>query len=172
MYHAGNARQASDGKDVGVDFDQLYYAIYGVGTPPPPTPTPLPTSTPTPTPISTPSPGGAIPVQGYVFGNNVRLSGAIVTISVAGNVQQTKITDQFGFYSFNSVAIESTIVPSIDGYNFSPEVVNALTANYNFNGTPGGTAAVSRKPIDEFFFELGFQGTGMFVYGFYRWLVG
>src|SRR5882724_3065096 len=50
-YHAGNARQASDGKDLGVDFNQLYYAVYGIGTPPPPAGT-----TPTITPLPAPSP--------------------------------------------------------------------------------------------------------------------
>ncbi|HEY6122770.1 MAG TPA: hypothetical protein VIV66_22640 [Pyrinomonadaceae bacterium] len=50
-YHAGNPRQASDGKDVGVDFDQLYNAVYGAGTPPAstgatPTTSPMPSSSP------------------------------------------------------------------------------------------------------------------------------
>lgn len=64
---------ASDGKDLGVDYDQLNAAIYGNGpvtpTPSPtplpspsvsptptPTPTPAPSPTPTPTPVPTPTP--------------------------------------------------------------------------------------------------------------------
>src|SRR6185369_7001269 len=44
---------ATDGKDIGCDFDQLEAAQAGVA--PSPTPTPTPSSTPTPTPTPTPT---------------------------------------------------------------------------------------------------------------------
>ena len=48
--------KASDGKDPGVDIDQLNAAIFGSSPPPLPTPTPTPTATPTPTPAPTATP--------------------------------------------------------------------------------------------------------------------
>ena len=48
--------QASDGKDVGCDFDKLTAAQNSSSAPPTPTPTPTPTPVPTPTPSITPTP--------------------------------------------------------------------------------------------------------------------
>jgi uncharacterized protein (TIGR03437 family) len=50
------SKAGSDGKDVGVDFDQLNAALGGSQPSPTPTPTPTPTSTPTPTPTPTATP--------------------------------------------------------------------------------------------------------------------
>lgn len=50
------SKSASDGKDIGVDFDQLNAALGGSAPSPTPTPTPTPTSTPTPTATPTPTP--------------------------------------------------------------------------------------------------------------------
>jgi uncharacterized protein (TIGR03437 family) len=48
------SKAGTDGKDVGVDFDQLNAALGGSA--PSPTPTPTPSVTPTPTPTATPTP--------------------------------------------------------------------------------------------------------------------
>jgi uncharacterized protein (TIGR03437 family) len=52
------SKAGTDGKDIGVDFDQLNAALGGLTPSPTPTPTPTPnvTPTPTPTPTATPTP--------------------------------------------------------------------------------------------------------------------
>jgi uncharacterized protein (TIGR03437 family) len=50
------SKAGTDGKDIGVDFDQLNAALGGSAPSPTPTPTPFVTPTPTPTPSASPSP--------------------------------------------------------------------------------------------------------------------
>lgn len=117
-------RAASDGKDVGVDMDQLLAHISGPIPVPTPTPTPsvTPTPSPTPTPSVTPTPtptptAGTVSIKGYVFADGVRVPGALV--QVAGQQMSSRVED--AFFWFDGIPIGATIVVTKAGFTF-PQV--------------------------------------------------
>jgi hypothetical protein len=114
---------ASDGKDLGVDYDQLNAAIFGNGPIPIPTPlpsvspttipteTPTATSTPTQTPTPTPT-AGTISVNTNVIGATIKITeGPQVASCVIGSNNNCSMSVVAGTYS---------VIANQDGYSFSP----------------------------------------------------
>lgn len=156
-YHAGNARQASDGKDVGVDYNQMIAALGfnpwsgAVPSPTPtpvPTPTPLPTPTPTPLPTPTPSPvptpsptpvpspGTTIPVQGFVINEIGQTQGNAVVVVESTSLLFTTSVD--GFFYFNTGApIGNRLIVTYPGKSFAPVTINSAGENYFIRAMAG-----------------------------------
>ena len=84
--------KASDGKDPGVDIDQLNAAIFGTSPPPLPTPTPTPsaspTATPTPTTTPTPTPTPVPSPTPNSFTETVWFDDALPAGAIAGGISE------------------------------------------------------------------------------------
>lgn len=162
-YKAGGARQASDGRDLGVDFAKLNQAIFGTGSLPSPSPTPTSAPTPTPspsispTPVPSPSmsptPGNTVGIQGRVLDQDENsVVGALV--SVAGQTTLSREGD--GYFAFSGgIPIGSVITTTKTGYIFPQLTVQAgvFEQFYGIKGTavssPTPTPAPTSTPTPE-----------------------
>ncbi|HEY6244552.1 MAG TPA: hypothetical protein VIX17_11420 [Pyrinomonadaceae bacterium] len=148
-------RKASDGKDVGVDVDQLLAHLNGpisVPTPSPtPVPSPTPTQTPTPTPVPSPSPlptptpvpsstptpqPGMVTISGQTFygGDGSPFNYVFVVLEDANGDEIARQQEQGNSYLFNVAPGSYRIHVEQGGYTTSPSEIwlNDITAN-----TPG-----------------------------------
>lgn len=157
--------KASDGKDPGVDIDQLMAAINNSSslptatptvtpTPQPsptmvPTPTPRPTPTPTPSPVPQPSPTPLVIVSGIVTSGTTPTSNILVQLLNA--TDRSKVAEtrtELGTYSFSVTSGSSVIVvPSAIGMTFNPAeiLLSPLTGNATANFALSGTLPVCRS---------------------------
>lgn len=159
---------ASDGKDPGVDIDQMNAAIFGNSPPPLPTPSPSvspspiasptpepsPSVSPSPSPSVTPTPSTTIGVHGRTFVAGTSTSIAGVRVEVAGMVTFSREGD--GYWQFPSgVSIGDVITGSKDGWTFDSVTVVAGTPEqfYGLHGTavssPAPSPSVTPTPTPE-----------------------
>lgn len=156
-------KKASDGKDVGVDMDQLEAHLNGpipAPTPGPspsqtPTPAPVPTPTPTPSPVPspTPTPSGGQVVQGYLYVDGVQYApgDALVVIKYNEVVQQQQYARAGdALFAFENCPTGGSIVVSAPGSNFPSTPIVASTTFYYISGTkatPTPTATPTPAPL-------------------------
>lgn len=113
---------ATDGKDIGVDFDVLNAAMGGAPAPTPtptPTPTPIPTPspTPTPTPIPTSEPKAFIQFSSAFYSVNEDAGSVTITVTRTGSTAQTA-----------SVNYSSVVESALNGSDY-----NAVSGTLTFN---------------------------------------
>ena len=128
---------ATDGKDIGVDFDALSAAMGGAPTPAP-TPTPTPVPTPTPTPIPTPEPNSFIQFSSASYSINEDAGSVTITVTRTGNTAQSAsvnyssvVGSALNGSDYNAVSGTLTFTAGESAKSFTVSILDDVVAEAN-----------------------------------------